>query len=396
VRQYTYDAASQINTSGFQYDPQGRLVQSPSHTYQWDAASRLTRIDQAQFTYNGLGQMVRRVQGAQTREYSYQPALHPNASVAEKDGATGTVLRYYVWSNDVAAGNQARYYHFDYLGSTLALSDRQGQLTDLYVYSPYGRLLAHEGNNPQPFTFVGRWGVRMELSGTLYQMGARYYDAESGRFLSREPLWPILGDPIQSNPYQYARSQPSLWIDPFGLAPTDPSEDLYGRMLWAMLKAEAREEERRNRPKFNQGLQNIGLVERFHVAVRRAIQKTPQFQQAKARLKQQAKAEIQQREQRLAAARARVEALREQVFKLPLQTPADRDAARAMLREIRDLKGAMGDMELAMDAAQKELMNANPPLPELPYAWREDYRQMLFPDSSYGSELKYLPRPDSN
>jgi len=82
----------------------------------------------------------------------------------------------------------------DGLGRTLTFTyDASGVVTDSYVYTPDGMLLEHVGANPQPFTFVGRWGVRQEgASGTLYHMRARYYDATTGRFLSRDPLWPEL------------------------------------------------------------------------------------------------------------------------------------------------------------------------------------------------------------
>ena len=67
---------------------------------------------------------------------------------------------------------------------------------------------------------MGYWGVRQEgETGTLYQMRARYYDAVSGRFLSREPQWPNLADPRQINPYSYAGNDPNNFADITGLAP---------------------------------------------------------------------------------------------------------------------------------------------------------------------------------
>jgi hypothetical protein len=48
-------------------------------------------------------------------------------------------------------------------------------------------------------------------------MRARYYDPASGRFLSRDPVWPRPDDPLSLNPYQYAVNNPLLHIDPTGL-----------------------------------------------------------------------------------------------------------------------------------------------------------------------------------
>jgi hypothetical protein len=50
-------------------------------------------------------------------------------------------------------------------------------------------------------------------------MRARYYDATTARFLSREPLWPMLDDPMMLNPYQYALSNPIHFVDYTGREP---------------------------------------------------------------------------------------------------------------------------------------------------------------------------------
>ena len=103
-------------------------------------------------------------------------------------------------------------------GSTLALTDTTGAVTDAYSYTPFGTLLRQDGNSTQPFTFVGKWGVRQEgSSGTIYHMRARYYDAVTERFISREPLWPAIYDPQELNPYLYSKNEPINNVDISGL-----------------------------------------------------------------------------------------------------------------------------------------------------------------------------------
>ncbi|MBL7163538.1 MAG: hypothetical protein ISS57_13120 [Anaerolineales bacterium] len=226
---FAYDAASQVAGQGYTYDELGRLTDSPGHTYTWDAASRLAGIDQdVVLSYNGLNDLVSRSAGGQTTNYHYNYALGLAPTVAEQDAASGEYLRYYVWTPDgrllymidAADENSVRFYHYDQVGSTLALTDAAGNLTDAYAYDPYGVLLAHQGQNEQPFTFVGAWGVRQEGSGgDLYHMRARYYDARLGRFLSREAIWPEPGRPKELNPYIYAINNPLSYIDPRGTAP---------------------------------------------------------------------------------------------------------------------------------------------------------------------------------
>jgi len=247
----SYDAASQISSVGYSYDAQGRLTSAPGHTYAWDGASRLVGIDAVRLDYNGLGDVITRTEGMSATGFFYNYAVDGMPIVAEmtdgsggmgageleseeaggRSGASASMhfgtpapLRYYVWTPqgqllymiDAAHGNKVYFYHFDRTGSTLALSDGLGNVTDAYAYEPYGRLLAHQGSNAQPFTFQGRYGVRQEgVGGTLYHVRARYYDAATARFLSPDPVWP--GDPgLPASPYVYANANPLLFGDMTG------------------------------------------------------------------------------------------------------------------------------------------------------------------------------------
>ncbi|MBI4456655.1 MAG: hypothetical protein HY644_12245 [Acidobacteria bacterium] len=240
---FLYDAASQLRSDGYGYDAKGRLTASQERSYRWDGASRLVRVGATTLAYNGLGQVVARSEAGTTLHYYYNHALALTPVVAEKDEATGKFLRYYVWTPggallymiDAADGNKVYFYHFDRMGSTLALTDAAGKVTDSYAYDPYGRVLAHQGIQPQPFTFVGRWGVRQEgPGGTLYQMRARYYDALTARFISRDPVWPEIDDPAQINPYQYARNNPLQYADFTGRALTQAEQQELDYLVSAM------------------------------------------------------------------------------------------------------------------------------------------------------------------
>jgi RHS repeat-associated protein len=224
TNQFTYDAAHQISSVGYTYDARGRLTASPGHTFVWDAASHLVRINNITNTYNGAGNILTRAAPDGTTRYHYNHAIGLAPIVAEQNAATAQFLRYYVWSpqGDLlyminAADNSVRYFHFDRVGSTIALTSAAGSITDAYAYAPFGTLVARTGTNPQPFTFVGRHGVRTESAAGLYHMRARHYSPALGKFLSRDPVWPRPRDPLSLNPYQYAANNPLLHIDPTGL-----------------------------------------------------------------------------------------------------------------------------------------------------------------------------------
>ncbi len=231
---WTYDAASQNASGGWGYDAAGRVTNlGGTVTLAWDGASQLVRIDGVALDYDAYGGIVRRIEGSATNRFFHHAALGMRPIVAERDETTGAVRRYYVWtpggallySIEMGGVPSVRYHHFDAVGSTVALTDGGGAVTDRYAYDPAGRLLHHQGPSDQPFTFVGRHGVRHEPGGQLYQMGARYYDPDAGRFLSRDPAWPAVDAPFELNPYAYAGANPVQFVDPLGLKTTIQSSD---------------------------------------------------------------------------------------------------------------------------------------------------------------------------
>jgi RHS repeat-associated protein len=76
---------------------------------------------------------------------------------------------------------------YDAIGSTMALTDQTGAVTDKYAYSPYGMSSGQEGNTHNPFRYVGQYGVTEEDNGFLF-MRARFYDPVTKRFLSVDPV----------------------------------------------------------------------------------------------------------------------------------------------------------------------------------------------------------------
>lgn len=241
---YTYDARGLLTrvtdsltgaSVDFSHDNDGRITtitrsSGVDTTFTRDGASRLIATGDATLTYNGLSDLRTRQSSGVTIRYHYNHALDLHPLVGEYNVTTGAWKRFHV----LAPGGQLLYaidpavapataaavsfYHFDSTGNALFLTDAAGSVTDTYAYSPYGRLLAHDGANDQPFTFAGAWQIRREGDADLYQMRARYYDARTAAFLSREPLWPRLATPAALNPYQYAARDPNRFVDVTGEA----------------------------------------------------------------------------------------------------------------------------------------------------------------------------------
>jgi len=95
----------------------------------------------------------------------------------------------------------------------LGLTDQNQQLTDAYTYSPYGKIIDHNGTSENSFLFTGE---QLDSETDDYYLRARYYSPSSSRFLSRDSYDGTLGDPITQNHYAYGNSNPSMFVDPSG------------------------------------------------------------------------------------------------------------------------------------------------------------------------------------
>ena len=111
------------------------------------------------------------------------------------------------------AESQTYYYHFDALGSVVALSDSSGDTVQTYQYSVFGQVAVSDDDFPNPYMFAGR---RFDIEIGQYYNRARYYNPYTGRFLQTDPI----GYGAGMNLYAYCGNSPLSSVDPLGLAET--------------------------------------------------------------------------------------------------------------------------------------------------------------------------------
>jgi RHS repeat-associated protein len=80
--------------------------------------------------------------------------------------------------------------------------------------SSSGTAASLPGNAGGDFRFQGQW---LDEATGLYNFRARYYDPETGRFMSYDPIDLIEMEPESSNPYQFVYNNPHVYSDPTGM-----------------------------------------------------------------------------------------------------------------------------------------------------------------------------------
>ncbi len=198
----------------YTYDNEGQLANAGGTGLTFDYNHRLTGIgSDTQFSYDGRGSRLIATRAGVTTHYIYDPWGNLVADV-DSNGVTHK----YIYGKGLlaVATPSARYcYHFNGTGSTVAITDMTQAVVNSYAYDPFGQILGQQETVPQPFKYVGQYGVMAEPNG-LYYMRARYYDPSVGRFISEDPLGFGGGD---VNLSAYVRNNPVNRIDPNGLNP---------------------------------------------------------------------------------------------------------------------------------------------------------------------------------
>lgn len=135
--------------------------------------------------------------------------------VYESNGVTGTQYRYGLGNQMISqsTAGQDSYYLHDALGSTKALTDATGTLTDSYAYDAYGDIIARSGSTSNAYQYAGE---QYDADLGLYYNRARYYDQSAGRFSQMDSYLGRDNDPITLNKYAYANANPVMYTDPSG------------------------------------------------------------------------------------------------------------------------------------------------------------------------------------
>ncbi len=233
VTTYVYDNNDRLTTettggvtTAYTYDDNGNVLSRDDGTthvhYFWSANNQLAGIDtdgdgtmDVEYRYDAGGSRVAEIRGGQETRFLIDDSRQ-FAEAIEEYRPDGNLVVLYVYGRDLISqkrGTTTSYYHVDGLGSTRALSDSAGRVTDGYTFDAFGVLVFSSGSTENRHLFTGE--VRDPATGLDY-LRARHLDPSLGRFLSRDVVDGFQESPLSLNKYIYAHADPVNGMDPSG------------------------------------------------------------------------------------------------------------------------------------------------------------------------------------
>ncbi|WP_254712181.1 polymorphic toxin-type HINT domain-containing protein, partial [Streptomyces sp. TRM64462] len=211
-----------------------RVLNGDTQALNWDRRNKLTSVDanndgtpDVKYLYDAGGNRLLEDDGTTRTLYLGEAEIVVNTS-----GQALDARRYYTHPGAPttvrSTGGKTTDHKITVLQAdhhntaTNAIEQTAGQAIIRRKFDPYGTPRGTEPANwADRRTFLGT-GIDDPATG-LTHIGAREYDASTGRFISADPIIDLT-DPLQMNGYTYANGNPLTYSDPTGLRPITDCE----------------------------------------------------------------------------------------------------------------------------------------------------------------------------
>ncbi len=223
------DSRAPAKNATFEWDIAGNLRRQQTaardRRFTWDVKQTLTKVDDngieaGRYDYGADGLRSKRVTALESVEY----VLDGMQVLVETDGANSAhpaKRRYHYASSALAVTDisgstrTTKALHLDALGSPATETTQAGVVAAVRQYDAWGQY--RNGTAPgSTDTKFGYTGHQYDVETGLVYARARYYDAEYGRFLSRDSFEGALNSAPSLHRFRYAHGNPLRYTDPSG------------------------------------------------------------------------------------------------------------------------------------------------------------------------------------
>jgi RHS repeat-associated protein len=184
----------------------GRTLAGTSSTLAFDYDGQLTSITTGgatvSFAYDGLGRRITRTAGGTTTQFL------SSGSRIYLEAVGGTVTAKYGYGNALYR-KDSEYPLFDGQGSERTVTNGSQTVTGTLNQDSFGVTAGSTGSSSSPYMYAATSGYRNDGDSGLMHVGARYYDAQVGRWISRDT-------DLTEHPYLYCEADPVNLLDPDG------------------------------------------------------------------------------------------------------------------------------------------------------------------------------------
>ncbi len=225
----TYNANNQQTGTGYVHDNNGNPTTYGGVTLAFDPENRMTSYGSVLTAgYRGDGLRAWK-QSATARTYFLYDGILPILEMDSSGSITATTSFAAFGLVSRREGSTSVFYNFDSEGNVAQRSDASGTVLSNHLFDSHGAL--RSGSLNEPFGYKGQFGYYTDQETGLQLLTQRYYDPNTGRFLTRDPIGYAGGISL----YSYVTNNPVSWIDVEGRQkkpiPSQPPDDVYKRAL---------------------------------------------------------------------------------------------------------------------------------------------------------------------
>ncbi|MBR3295895.1 MAG: RHS repeat-associated core domain-containing protein, partial [Clostridia bacterium] len=219
---YTYgnsswkDQLTSYNGTAITYDSMGNPLSYRGMTLTWEG-KRLKTSGSTTYLYDSDGQRISKTTGSTVTKYHYNGTV----LIAMERGSDRLLFSYDSFGSPVCVNYNGTYYYYvkNAQGDIIKMIDGSGSTKVTYVYDTWGKKISVTGTLSgtlgilNPYRYRGY--IYDEETG-FYYLNSRYYDPETGRFISSDVMLSTGQGVTGHNSYAYCLNDPIIYIDKTG------------------------------------------------------------------------------------------------------------------------------------------------------------------------------------